>query len=801
MERRGTNTVQTLIDLMDELTRPLLHLMDHQSLLPVPAPDPLAHLPLWPDYDATHLDPTHLAAVVHTLERARQNGISHTEVQLADVSDPRRLTILDLSEALGMVAYVFSEEDTSKDPVPDDGIVVEPRTVRLDAAGRILDASPSAVAFLQQGRNPLVGCELIHSIHPEDLDAGMEVFVAVTASLGTTQRVRMRMWTEGTSYRWVELHGLAEVVDEAIFLTCTLIDVDDEVRSAEALADSERRFRMLAESTPVGVVRCDHDGHLRFSNAAYHTITGLAEEQADDWLALIHPDDIDRLVGSFEHFVSSEDVFDEEFAILPRDRNEERSVRVVARQMRSPDGKITDIVASIVDMTDRVRLEQRLAHDATHDDLTGLANRALLRTHLQERLRQTRDASEPLAVIFIDMDDFKRINDSHGHPVGDEVLQRLAERILDSVRPDDLVARFGGDEFVIVAHAGGGPDSVLSVAHRVQRSLAEPFDIVGTPISARASIGVALETGHGGNADMLLSEADAAMYAAKSRGRGHIHIADGQSRSLATRRLKIESELPDALAEDQLTLLYQPVVNLCTGEIYGAESLLRWLHPQLGTLPPSELIPVAESSGLTHHLSLWGADRLARDIARLRSSDCELSQIELGMNLSNAQLSNPMICDDLVEVLARHGLQPHDLVVEITETHIIGRDDTAESTIRCLDEAGVRIALDDFGSGFSTLEYLTRLPIRHLKVDRQFVQLLPHNERARKIVAGLVTMSADLRMSVIAEGIETVEELDYCREMGIEYGQGFLLQRPAPFPRLLSTGSISLGPEAALAPV
>ena len=799
MEARGPNTVRTLTDLMDGLTSPLLHLMDDRALLPAEAPEELAHLPLWPEYDATHLDPTDLAAVVHTLERARQNGVSHTEVRLADMPDARRLTIVDLSDSIGMVAYVFSD-DTDEDPVPDGRSIVEPRTVTLNAAGRILEATPTAVELLQQGRNPVIGSELIHSIHPDDLEAGMETFVAVTASLGTTQRVRMRMWTESASYRWVELHGRAEVIDEAIYLTCSLIDVDDEVRSAEALADSERRFRMLAESTPVGVVRSGDNGHLRFSNAAFHTITGLPLDQADDWLGLVRPADLDRLVASFEHFITSEDVFDEEFVILPRGGDGERSVRVVARQMRSTEGGITDIVASILDMTDRVRLEQKLAHDATHDDLTGLANRALLRTHLQKRLRQGREASEPLAVIFIDLDDFKRINDSHGHNVGDEVLQRLAERVQHSVRPDDLVARFGGDEFVVVADASGGPDSVLSVAHRVQRALAEQFDIVGTPISAQASIGVALETGRGANADMVLSEADAAMYAAKSRGRGHIHIADGQSRSLATRRLKIESELPVALAEDKLTLLYQPLVDLRTGQISGAESLLRWLHPDLGLLPPAELIPVAESSGLTHHLSLWGADRLARDTARLRGADCELSDIDLAINLSNAQLSVRTICDDLVEILDRHGLKPEDLVVEITETHIIGRDDSAESAIRDLDEAGVRIALDDFGSGFSTLEYLTRLPIRHLKVDRHFVQLLPRNERARKVVGGLVAMSSDLGMSVVAEGIETVEELESCQDMGIDEGQGFLLQRPTPFPRLLSGGRISLGSDAALSP-
>jgi diguanylate cyclase (GGDEF)-like protein/PAS domain S-box-containing protein len=795
VEARGTNSVETLTRLIGDLTEPILHLVDSRSLLPVPAPDELAHHRVWLDYDATHLDPTHVSAVVHTLERAQQVGVSHTVVHLKDMDEPKRLTIMDLTDALGMVAYVFSD-DAVEDPVADGSPGTDAKTITLNAAGSILTATPAAVAFLQQGDGRVLGCEFIHSIHPEDLQDGIETFVAVTATLGTTQRVRMRILTEAAAYRWVELHGRAELVDAAIHLTCSLIDVDDEVRSAEALAESERRFRMLAESTPVGVVRVDHKGHIRFSNAAFHSISGLARGHADEWFELTHPDDLARLISRFERFMTSEDVFDEEFRILPHAGDGERSVRVVARQMRSPDGQITDIIASIVDMTDRVLLEQKLAHDATHDDLTGLANRALLRTHLEERLRRARDASEPLAVIFIDLDDFKRINDSHGHTVGDEVLQRLADRVQSSVRPDDLVARFGGDEFVVVADAGGGPDSVLSVAHRVQRALAQPFDIVGTPISARASIGVALETGRGASADALLSEADAAMYAAKSQGRGRIHIADGQSRSLATRRLKIESELPEALDEDRLTLLYQPLVDLTTGRISGAESLLRWLHPDLGLLPPAELIPVAESSGLTHQLSLWGADRLARDIAQLRSSECELAEIGMAINLSNAQLSVSTICDDLVAVLARHSLQPSDLIVEITESQIIGRDDAAESAIRALDEAGVCIALDDFGSGYSTLEYLTRLPVRHLKVDRHFIQLLPRNDRARKIVSGLVAISNELGMSVVAEGIETVEELECCQEIGIDEGQGFLLQRPTPFPRLLSSGWIALGSEA-----
>lgn len=795
MEDRGANTIETLTQLMSELTRPVLHLVDCRSLLPVPTPDELAEHEIWLEYNATFLEPTHVAAVVHTLERAQQTGVSHTVIRLREAEEPQRLTIMDLADAVGMVAYVFSD-DVEDDVTHDGGFATTPRTITVDAAGRILTATPAAIAFLRQGDAPVVGSDFIHSIHPDDLRDGIETFVAVTATLGTTQSVRMRIRSEGGLYRWVELHGRAELIEGAIHLTCSLIDVDDEVRSTEALAESERRFRMLAESTPVGVVRVDDGGHVRFSNAAFHSISGLPQDDVDDWLELIHPDDLPRLVARFERFMASEDVFDEEFRILPLDTSGERSVRVVARQMRAPDGQITDIIASIVDMTDRVLLEQKLAYDATHDDLTGLANRALLRTHLEQRLRRTRDASEPLAVIFIDLDDFKRINDSHGHTVGDEVLQRLADRVQSSVRPDDLVARFGGDEFVVVADAGGGPDSVLSVAHRVQRSLAQPFDIVGTPISARASIGVALETGRGGSADALLSEADAAMYAAKSFGRGHIHIADGRSRSLATRRLKIESELPDALDDDRLTLLYQPLVDLRTGRISGAESLLRWLHPDLGLLPPAELIPVAESSGLTHQLSLWGAERLARDIAQLRSSECDLSEIGLGINLSNAQLSVSTICDDLVDILDRHSLQPGDLIVEITETQIIGRDDAAESAIRALHEAGVSIALDDFGSGYSTLEYLTRLPIHHLKVDRHFIQLLPHNDRARKIVSGLVGIAQDLGMQVVAEGIETIEELECCQQIGIDEGQGFLLQRPTPFPRLLSSGWIALGTEA-----
>ena len=789
-----------LTRLLHELTEPVLHLVDHRSLLPVPAPEELAHQPVWLDYDATQLEPAHLATVVQTLERARQVGQSHTVIHLKGATDPQRLTIMDLADELGVVAYVFSN-DVEEEVGHEGGPAAPPRTITVDAAGRILTATPEAVSLLRQGGAPVVGSEFIHSIHPDDLQDGIETFVAVTATLGTTQSVRMRIRSEEGLYRWVELHGRAELVEGAIHLTCSLIDVDDEVRSAEALAESERRFRMLAESTPVGVVRVDNRGHIRFSNTAYHSISGLPKDRADDWLELVHPDDLTRLVTRFERFMASEDVFDEEFRILPRDMAGQRSVRVVARQMRSHDGQITDIIASIVDMTDRVLLEQKLAHDATHDDLTGLANRALLRTHLEQRLRRARDASEPLAVIFIDVDDFKRINDSHGHTAGDEVLQRLADRVQSSVRPDDLVARFGGDEFVVVADAGGGPDSVLSVAHRVQRALAQPFDIVGTPISARASIGVALEAGRGASADALLSEADAAMYAAKSRGRGQIHIADGRSRSLATRRLKIESELPEALIADRLTLLYQPLVDLTTGRISGAESLLRWLHPDLGLLPPTELIPVAESSGLTQQLSLWGAERLARDISHLRSSECDLSEIGLGINLSNAQLSVSTICDDLITILSRHGLQPGDLIVEITETQILGRDDAAESAIRALDEAGVCIALDDFGSGYSTLEYLTRLPIRHLKIDRHFIKLLPNNERARKIVRGLVGIAKDLGMSVVAEGIETIAELECCQDIGIDEGQGFLLQRPTPFPRLLSSGWIALGTEAQPSPV
>ena len=412
---------------------------------------------------------------------------------------------------------------------------------------------------------------------------------------------------------------------------------------------------------------------------------------------------------------------------------------------------------------------------AGRDLLTGLADRHAVTEQLSAFLDDSPDQN--LAVLFLDLDSFKEVNDSHGHAEGDRLLTVIAERLRNAVRPADLVGRLGGDEFLIVSATGPGADDALALAHRIARTVNEPLAVGVFDLHPQVSIGVATGAGSSTTGEQLLVDADVAMYEAKHTDVSVV-LADRSLRQNARNRSAIDRDLLVALRNGDLCFHHQPVCRLVGGEVLGTEALLRWEHPELGYVPPLQIIERIESLGLTEEFNAWGVDRVCRDLAELRRRVPKFVDKQTSYNLTARQLEWSGYVEAHRAALAQHGLRDEDVIIEVTEQANLAGRHIAEETIRELAEAGALIALDDFGAGFNALVYFTRFPVQAVKVDRSLVDAAPRSRQGRAVLENLRDLADRLGIALVAEGIETEEELNVALEVGITEGQGYLLGRP-----------------------
>ena len=433
------------------------------------------------------------------------------------------------------------------------------------------------------------------------------------------------------------------------------------------------------------------------------------------------------------------------------------------------------------DITDRKKYEAQLTHQALHDDLTGLANRALLHDRLEQALARSGRSDDQVAVLFLDLDRFKVINDSLGHGAGDELLVSAAERIVGALRPGDTAARFGGDEFVVLCEDVRGPSEATAIAERLVAMLSQPFMVHGQEVVLTASAGVVLAEASQ-SAVTLLRDADAAMYRAKDLGRARAELFDTELRNRAITRLDTELSLRRALERDELTVVYQPTVRLSDRAVVGAEALVRWCHPDRGVILPGEFIGVAEESGLIvalgEHVLRVACVEAGRWRAHARAVGAQLPVVSV--NLSPRQLSHPGLIDMVTEALDRAGAEPEALVLEVTETALVDDVGRAVQALRDLRALGVGLALDDFGTGYSSLSHLRALAVDVVKVDRSFVSRLERHGNESAIVASVVQVAHALGLTVVAEGVESDEQCAELLELGCDVGQGYLFARPGP---------------------
>jgi diguanylate cyclase (GGDEF)-like protein/PAS domain S-box-containing protein len=418
--------------------------------------------------------------------------------------------------------------------------------------------------------------------------------------------------------------------------------------------------------------------------------------------------------------------------------------------------------------------EDRIRYQALHDPLTDLPNRVLFLDRLGHAL--TRPGAE-IAVVLLDIDNFKLVNDSLGHSAGDELLRKIAPRLTDALRPGDTIARLGGDEFVVLLEHIADERAAARIAERIVTAFELPFELSAGEHFAKASLGIAIAGGEQEPA-ALIRDADAAMYQAKARGRARFEVFDGAMRARTVKRLSVENDLRRALERDELRVAYQPIVSLASGSIAAVEALLRWRHPDRGTIAPADFIPVAEESGLIEPIGRWVLNAACAQAAQWHAARPDMAPLGIAVNLSVRQFTQRDLEATVASALAESGIEPSSLCLEITESVLLDEPERVSETIKGIARHGVRFALDDFGTGYSSLAYLTRLPIDELKVDRSFVDELGSSARSTAITTAIVRMAQALSIEVVAEGVETQGQLDTVRDLGCELAQGFYFHRP-----------------------
>ncbi len=562
-----------------------------------------------------------------------------------------------------------------------------------------------------------------------------------------------------------------------------LVDCGVNGAAAPAAADSEareieRRYRTLVEQLPlvVYVDALDEASSNIFTSEQIEPLLGYTvEEWRDDpnlFVRTLHSDDRDRVLAAHVRTHRTHEPLSLEYRLIARDESVVW-VRDDGVVVLGDEGEPLYLQGYLLDITAERELQEQLRRQALFDPLTGLANRAFFHEQLEHAVSVRSETELGTAVVFIDLDEFKQINDQYGHSVGDEVLATLGDRLKSVIRAGDSVARLGGDEFAILLTSVGEPAEPAVVAERLVEQITAPIDIAGRHLSLTASVGIAL----GSNGAELLKQADAAMYRAKSNGDADYAFYDDELDQAALNRFKRIGELRTAIAEKQFTLAYQQVVNLDPFEVVGLEALLRWQHPTLGEILPLDFIPLAEESGLIVQIGRWVLLEACFYASRLRTLLGR--DLEIAVNVSARQLQHPEFVEHVDDALERADLPGHLLTLELTESVLVASGERAAQQLAVLKERGVKLALDDFGTGYASLAYLQRLPVDIVKIDRSFTAKIDSGADDLALLEGIVGLGKALGLQLVAEGIERHAQQGIVRDLGCHGAQGFHFGRPA----------------------
>lgn len=642
------------------------------------------------------------------------------------------------------------------------------------ATGRIVDVNQAACQFYGYPRERLLGMSIqqINTLSTEEVTEELD-----RALREERDYFLFRHRLASGEERDVEVHSAPVETEGGTLLYSIIHDITARRRAEESLRESEARFRAIFEAAPIGIELADKSGRLIATNAALQQMLGYsADELRDiDFASITHPDDVAAENALDDELVSGRRAT---YQLEKRHLHKEGHViwtRLTATIARNEHGEAQFALGMVEDITDRKRAEEALAHQALHDTLTGLPNRVLLYDRLEQALCAGRRGGTPVALLLMDLNRFKEINDTFGHHFGDLVLEQVGKRLQHVLRQSDTIARLGGDEFAIVL-PDTGEQGAVHAAEKLVAALVEPFIVHGHALQVEASVGIALAPDHSDDRTTLLRQSDVAMYVAKHAGNS-CAVYRPEDDVHTPGRLALVGDLRRAIEAGDIFLHYQPKLDLGSHRVTGVEALVRWRHPERGLVPPDEFIHLAESTGLIRPLTVRVLNEALSQCRAWHDAGIDIS---VAVNLSPRTLQDRALVEIVQEHLARWDADPRWLELEITESAIMADAERALETLIRLHDMGIGISIDDFGTGYSSLAYLKNLPVDEIKIDKSFILGMARNEDDAFIPQSVIDLGHNLGMQVVAEGVETQRILDRLAAMGCDLAQGYHLSRPLP---------------------